>query len=180
MQSGRSVLSFVDTKNLRLDLQVSQEQLNVVINSKTVKVSVAGFSLLSFDADIETRSPLVDSKTRTFIVRCRLENPPAYIKPGMSAEALFQPKNETPKLLITRDAILRDGDSSISVWVAKTSGDEIKATKRIVTTGSTNGDYIEITDGLNPDERVIYQGNESLQEGQVLRLVDSVNPFIKK
>lgn len=178
-QTGRPVVSFIDTKNLRLDLQVPQEQGNMVLNSKKVTVTVSGYEHLAFESFIEARTPTVDPKTRTFVVRVRLNAPPDYIKPGMSAQAVFQPTNDKPNLLITRDAILRSGSSEISVWIAETNNGEIKASKRIVTPGRTNGDYIEILEGLDKDDQVIYQGNESLQEGQTLRIVDSVNPFTK-
>ena len=179
VQTGRAVVSFIDTKNLRLDLQVPQEQGNMVLNSTTVTVIVSGYEHLSFEAFIEARTPTVDPKTRTFVVRVRLNAPPEYIKPGMSAQAVFQPKSDQPSILITRDAILRSENSEISVWVAETDNGQMKASKRIVLAGRTNGDYIEILQGLNKDDQIIYQGNESLQEGQVLRVVDSVNPFIK-
>lgn len=179
VQTGTSVVSFIDSKNLRLDLQVPQEQGNMVLNSEKVTVTVSGYEHLPFESFIEARTPTVDPKTRTFIVRVRLNAPPDFIKPGMSAQAVFQPKYDKPHLLITRDAILRTGSSEISVWVAETSDGEIKASKRIVTPGRTNGNYIEIIEGLDKTDQVIYQGNESLQEGQTLRVVDSVNPFTK-
>jgi membrane fusion protein, multidrug efflux system len=180
VQSGNPVVSFIDTKNLRLDLEVPQEQGNVVLNSKTATVTVSGFDDLSFEAYIEARSPTVDAKTRTFMVRIRLNAPPDYIKPGMSAEAVFQPKNAKPSLLINRDAILRGGNSETSVWVAKSENGEIKASKRIVTLGNTSGALIEIREGLEKDDKVVYQGNESLQEGQILQIVESVNRATRK
>ncbi|MCB1121122.1 MAG: efflux RND transporter periplasmic adaptor subunit, partial [Verrucomicrobiae bacterium] len=137
VQTGNPVVSFIDTKNLRLDLQVPQEQGNVVVNSKTAMVTVSGYDHLSFVANNEARSPAVDPKTRTFMVRIRLNSPPDYIKPGMAAEAVFQPRNDRPNLLITRDAILRSGDSEISVWVAENVSGEFRASNRVVVPGNT-------------------------------------------
>ncbi len=175
-QTGRSVLNLVDTENLRLDLQVPQEQLDVVINSQTVIVYVAGISHLPFKAQIQARSPDVDPNNRTFTVRIRIDNPQGYIQPGMSAEADFQPDSTTQNLLIPRDAILRNAQSEVSVWVAEETGNTTKASRRVVALGDSNGNLIEITNGLNSDEQVIYQGNESLQEGQGVQIVDSIIP----
>ena len=87
--SARSVLSFVDTDNLRLDIQVPQEQVELTTESHRVTVRLAGDNEESFEANIEARSPLIDPQTRTFQVRIRLDDHPAHVRPGMSAEAIF-------------------------------------------------------------------------------------------
>lgn len=176
VQTGNPVLRFVDTENLRLDIQVPQEQLSLVNNSKTVTVHVAGARETAFEATIEARSPLVDPQTRTFQVRIRLENPPAHIKPGMSADAIFKPVSETPKLFISRDAILRTANNEVIVWVAERNGPGYRASKRTVQLGSSSGESIEVRNGLKASDEVIYQGNESLREGQELRIVGSITP----
>ena len=62
-------------------------------------------------------------------------------------------------------------------WVAESSGGGFKASRRIVQTGPTSGDFIQIVSGLQPSDQVIYQGNELLQEDQLIRIVESVIPI---
>ena len=180
VQTGNPVLRFVDTHNLRLDLQIPQEQLDVILRSKTVMVYLPGANGKPFEAHIEARSPMIDFKNRTFQVRVRLDKPPTYVKPGMSAEAVFQPPSSGSSLLISRDAILRSGESDVNVWVTKQIGQNITATKRTVKLGTSSGDYIQVLKGLDSSDLVIFQGNESLQEGQSIRIVDSVIPTMNR
>ena len=179
VQTGNPVLRFVDTKNLRLDIQVPQEQLPLIIGSKTVNVEIAGTNVNSFEAHIEARSPLIDPQTRTFQVRIRIDNPSHLVKPGMSAEAVFKPNSDEPTLFISRDALLRTADGEVVVWVADKQGEGSQASRRIVDTGSSSGDNIQILSGLKATDQVIYQGNELLQEGQEVHIVKSVTPIVR-
>ena len=179
VQTGNPVLRFVDTRNLRLDIQVPEKQLPLILKSKQVSVQIAAVAGGSFDAHIEARSPQVDSQTRTFQVRIRLDNPSALAKPGMSAEAVFQPNGENPSLFISRDALLRTAEGEVVVWVAQSSGGSTKASRRLVQIGASSGEQIEVLSGLETTDQIIYQGNELLQEGQEVRIVESVIPIIR-
>ncbi|RUA02349.1 MAG: efflux RND transporter periplasmic adaptor subunit, partial [Deltaproteobacteria bacterium] len=53
----------------------------------------------------------------------------------------------------------------LSVIFVKKDG---KAEMRIVKTGRTIGDKVEIVSGLRPDERIVVENGESLRTGDVL------------
>ena len=179
VQTGNPVLRFVDTRNLRLDIQVPEKQLPLISKSKNVSVKIAAVAGGSFEAHIEARSPQIDPKTRTFQVRIRLDNPSALVQPGMSAEAVFQPNGDDPALFISRDALLRTAEGEVVVWVAQSSGNTTQASRRLVSIGASSGEQIEILFGLDAADQVIYQGNELLQEGQEVRIVESVIPIAR-
>ena len=179
VQTGNPVLRIVDTGNLRLDIQVPEKQLALISKSKTVSVTIAAVPGGSFAAHIEARSPQIDPQTRTFQVRILLDNPSTLVQPGMSAEAVFKPNTDDPSLFILRDALLRTAQGEVVVWVAESSGNSAKASRRLVQIGASSGDQIEVLSGLDANDLVIYQGNELLQEGQEIRIVDSVIPITR-
>ena len=176
-QTGRPLLRFVDTKNLRLDVQIPQEQLDVVQQAQGVSVVIAGSNVV--EAQVEAFSPLVDENLRTFQARIQLQNPSASVRTGMSAEAIFKPRSDQASLFITRDAILRGPDGRVIVWVAVEAGNGFQASRRVVELGPTSGDLIEVVSGLQASDGIIYQGNEILQEGQEIHIVDSVTPITR-
>ena len=179
VQTGNPVLRFVDASNLRLDIQVPEKQLTLISQSKTVNVEIPAVAGSSFEAYIEARSPQVDPQTRTFQVRIHLDNPSKLAKPGMSAEAVFQPNSDEPILFISRDAILRTANGEVVVWVAERNGQTTTASRRDVKLGASSGDNIQVLSGLEATNQVIYQGNELLQEGQEIRIVESVTPITR-
>lgn len=175
VQTGNPVLHFVGTSELRLDIEVPQEQLNVVLQTQAVSVYLSKKSSQPISARIEARSPKVNPQTRTFMVRLALANPPENVKPGMSAEASFKPASVRDQLVISRDAIIRFGDGRTIVWVVQNNSGESHAKKREVELGNTRGNRIEVVSGLEKTDFVVVRGNESLQEDQLVRVTESTN-----
>ena len=62
------------------------------------------------------------------------------------------------------------------VWIINDRGNTKTASRRTIKLGTSTGNYIEVLSGLQSTDEVIYQGNESLQEGQEIRIVDSITP----
>ncbi len=173
VQTGNPVLQFVGTSELRLDLEVPQEQLDVVLQTQSASVYLSRREEQPIPARIEARSPKVNPQTRTFMVRLGLDSPPPYVKPGMSAEASFRPTIRGQQLVISRDAIIRYGDGRTVVWIVQTTGGETRAKMREVTLGSTRGNRIEVLSGIEENEYVVVRGNESLQEDQIVITTDA-------
>jgi len=173
VQTGNPVLHFVGTSELRLDLEVPQEQRDVVLQTQSVSVYLSRREDQPIPARIEARSPKVNPQTRTFMVRLALDNPPNSIKPGMSAEASFRPASKTSQLVISRDAIIRYGDGRTVVWVAQNTNGEYLAKLREVELGNTRGNRIEVVSGLEESELVVVRGNESLQQEQPVQITDA-------
>ncbi len=173
VQTGNPVLHFVGTSELRLDLEVPQEQLDVVLQTQSVSVYLSRKNNQPIAARIEARSPKVNPQTRTFMVRLALDNPPENVKPGMSAEASFRPVPKSGQLVISRDAVIRYSDGRTVVWVVQNTNGENRAKLRDVTLGNTRGNRIEVLSGLSESELVVVRGNESLQQDQLVQITDA-------
>ena len=77
-----------------------------------------------------------------------------------------------PLLGLPRDVLKRYPDGTTTVWVVDGSGEDAKAFERKVRIGRAIAETVDIVDGLEPDARVVLDGNETLQEGQAVRIVD--------
>ena len=71
-----------------------------------------------------------------------------------------------------RDALIRHPDGRIIVWVVDRRGAERKVSERLVNTGLAFDGMVEIKEGLAAGEPVVIRGNESLRQGQAVRIVD--------
>ena len=74
-------------------------------------------------------------------------------------------------MTVSRDAILRFPDGRTTVWIVDESGELPVVRERIVRTGVEFGNDVEILDGLSGGVRVVTRGNETLREGQTVRVV---------
>ena len=73
-------------------------------------------------------------------------------------------------VVISRDAILRYPDGRVTVWVVSPDNQPPSVSEKRVVTGHSFDGLITIRDGIDAGDVVVVEGNESLQEGQVVRI----------
>jgi multidrug efflux pump subunit AcrA (membrane-fusion protein) len=89
-----------------------------------------------------------------------LPNGNGVLKPGLFATARIEQPARTPGVLVPHAAVQTSAGTS-RVYVV--NGDHVD--ERIVTTGETVGDLIEITKGLKAGERVATRNVAQLADG---------------
>jgi multidrug efflux pump subunit AcrA (membrane-fusion protein) len=97
------------------------------------------------------------------------------ITPGMSARAKLGIDALRNAVAISRDAVLRFPDGRVTVWIVDTDGDVPVVRERSVRTGLEFDGLVEISSGLVGGEVVVVRGNEALQEGQTVSILNG-NP----
>jgi RND family efflux transporter MFP subunit len=110
-----------------------------------------------------------DSTTLTYPVWVEFPNPKREILPGMPVEIslkLAQQRGQNPMLPI--DTVLENKVSGEKyVWTIAKSN--TTATRKTVQVGGLVGDFIEVTDGLEPGDVVIVAGLDQLGDGMEVR-----------
>ena len=175
VETGSPVATFVGD-DLRLEVRVPQERIEDALSTESVQVKIQGIPNLVVEGEIDALGPVVDPRTRTFVVRITLFNPPEILKAGMSAVAIFQAQTEQPVLLIPRDAIIRNEEGGAQVWVVDSDGGSPVVASRVLELGPPRGTRSVVVSGLSEADRVVVRGNESLREGQAVRIVDQTAP----
>ena len=173
VDTGTPVLEIVGTKNLRLDLRVPQEHYPYINSDTRVSVRLDAMPLRAIDGHISAKVPLSDSSSRTFLLRVQLSSGDAGITPGMSAQARLHIPDEKRVLTVPRDAISRDAYGASRIWaLAEVDGAPV-ATQHTIQVGRSFNGNTEIRGGIEPGTRVVIRGNETLREGQAVRIVKS-------
>ncbi|MCU4677659.1 efflux RND transporter periplasmic adaptor subunit [Catenovulum sp. 2E275] len=163
---GQQTFELVNLQNLWLDLFVPQEYFAAIDNQKLVKVAADSKNASEISAKILTKVPLINTDSRSFLVRLALENNDN-IQVGLSARAFIPLKNSQQNVLtIPSDALLRHPDGGFSVFVAVDN----KAIRKSVQIGERVGEQIEILTGLELTDKVITQGNELLKDNQAIQV----------
>lgn len=171
--AGQPVLELVATDRLRLDLQVPQDYFADIVAGKPVEIRVDALGGAAISARVQARVPVADAASRTFLVRVVTAEPDTRLRPGMSAQALFDIPRGDEAISIPRDALLLDASGKARVWVVEPApGGGLRASARTVQAGRTSGGLVEIRAGLEPGAQVVVRGNELLREGQPVRLLE--------
>lgn len=170
VQPGAHIAQLVATDDLRIDFQVPQHVYPRINESSEIHIYFDAFPDHRLQADIETLVPFSDDSARTMLIRTSLKEHDITVVPGMSASATLRITKNTNGTVVPRDAILRYPDGRITAWIIDTKDDQATVTERHVKTGLTFNGQVEILDGLQPGERVVVQGNESLKNNQPVKI----------
>ncbi len=173
VNTGTPVVELVGTRNLRLDLRVPQEHYPYIDTDTRVSVRLDAMPSRSIDGRISAKVALSDSSSRTFLLRVQLADSELGITPGMSAQARLRIPGTGRVLTVPRDAILRDAYGASRVWVLKDVDGAPVATQHTVQVGRSFAGNTELRNGIELGARIVIRGNETLREGQHVRVVNA-------
>ena len=160
----QKVATIVNLNPLRVRIDVPEQSIPQIRVGESVSVSVAAYPDRSFSGHVARVSPSLNSTSRTLTVEADVQNPNAELKPGQFATVrVLLPQSEAAVLVPQR--VLRTISGSTYVYVLKNGF----AQQRLVQTGQTEGDLIEIKSGVTADEVVATSNVDQLNDGVAVR-----------
>jgi RND family efflux transporter MFP subunit len=173
---GDGLLELVATDNLRFDFRVGQDNFVALSPDTPVEITLDALPDHSVSGQIDTIVPVKDPSARTFLVRVLADttdaDDPLMITPGMSVRGKLNIDVGRNGIAVSRDAILRFPDGRVTVWVVDTETDPRVVREQVVSTGLEFDGVVEIASGLADGDVVVVRGNETLQEGQTVSILD--------
>lgn len=131
-------------KKFILEMQVDEYDIIKVQKGQLVEVSLDSYKGLVFEAVVTKINPLMDSRSRTFVVEAEFVKKPDSLYPNVSFEANIILSSKAKAMLVPRNYVL--GDSI----VVKRNGKRIR-----VKTGLRDYRKIEILSGITVDDELI-------------------------
>jgi RND family efflux transporter MFP subunit len=158
---GAHVATVVRVDPLRLELTVPEQSVSLIKAGLPVSVTVDAYPGESFEARVRFVSPSLRADQRALTVEAVAANADGRLKPGMFGTARIHQPAGAPALLVPADAVETIAGTS-RVYVVKKDHVE----ERIVTTGETVGDLVEITSGIANGDSVAREPKGRLADGQ--------------
>lgn len=140
---------------------VFEGQVERVRVGQSVRVSVPSFPRRSFEGVVERLGGQLDPATQSLPLYVRVKNPEGALRPNMRAVLAVVTERSSTALAVPRSALL--GDFGASFVFVESDDDRTRFERRAVVTGLADDEWVEIVDGVLPGERVVTQGNYSLQ-----------------
>jgi cobalt-zinc-cadmium efflux system membrane fusion protein len=155
--SGASDPVFVvgDLSTVWLFANVREADAPKVVVGQAVEFKVLSYADRTFAAKISYVTPAIDPATRRVQVRANVDNPGALLQPEMFANVAIFTSGDITSPAVPREAIIYEGNTA-RVWVAV---DDKSIELRRVTLGLTNGNAVEVLDGVAAGERVVTKGS---------------------
>lgn len=155
MNTGDTLLQIANLSKVWIDAEVYEADLPLISEGMSAMITLPYVTNAQFQTKVDYIYPYLDRVTRTARVRLVLDNLDGQLKPDMYAEVVFQ-VNLGERLMVPEEAVLIAGESRV---VFKDMGEGGKLKPVRVKTGQRVNGWIEITEGLEVDDRVITSGN---------------------
>jgi RND family efflux transporter MFP subunit len=157
---GTKVASVMRIDPLRVELTVPEQYVSAVATGRAVKFEVDAYPDESFTGQVRFVSPSVAAATRALTLEAIVPNPQGRLKPGFFATAQIEEAAKRPGILVPSAAI-RTIAGTARVFVINTD----RAEERVVMTGQTVGDQVEVVSGLKAGEKLASNAVNQLVDG---------------
>lgn len=152
-RTGNALLRIVQTNPLKVTVAFPETYLNIVKKGKEVNVKVSSFPDKIFISKIYFISPVIDEKSRTFLVKAKLDNSDLMLKPGQFAEVELVKGVKKKVIMVSEKALVRK--DNIDRVFTLVNG---KAKENLVKIGIRKEGLIEVIKGIKEGESVITDG----------------------
>lgn len=167
--SGQELFRLLRQGRMEWRAEVTPQEIGRIRVGQTAEVNVDTGQQI--EGRVRAIAPAADPSTRNILVYVDLPQTlksDAGLKANTYARGRFILPDSTGLTVPARSVVLRDGHDYVFAVDAQN-----RALQRKVTTGRRVGEVVEILEGLQPNERVVAQGAGFLNDGDVVKIVDS-------
>ena len=167
----------VSLENMYIEAEVPESYLGDVEKGSTVKMvfPVLGETL---NSKVRETSHYISPTNRTFRIEVGVPNKDGRIKPNLTARLHINDYSSKGAILIPQSVISENADGQQYVYVARKDSladpgsiSDAVAYRSIIKTGKTQGDNVEVTEGIKPGDEIIKEGARSVKEGQEVQIL---------
>ena len=161
------ILKLTDVSRVKVEVAVSERDFPRVRIGTPAEIKLDALAGEIFKGRVTRITPEIDSISRNFKVEVEISNPNLRLKSGMFASIrLFVGQKEV--LTIFRETLITDLVTGVS-YVFVTEGNQ--AVRRKLTLGERSGLLIEVLEGLKEGENLIIKGQNRLQQGSKVKII---------
>ncbi|PIB32945.1 efflux transporter periplasmic adaptor subunit [Gaetbulibacter sp. 5U11] len=166
------LMQIVNLDNMYIETDVPESYVSDVTKGKdvTVEFPVLGKSL---DTKIRQAGDVINPANRTFKVEIGVPNKDKNIKPNLTARLKINDYTNEKAILVPQSIISENADGEQYVYVVKDKKEngEGVVNKIIIKTGKTQGDVIEVLEGIQNGAELILEGARSVKDGQTVKVI---------
>ena len=169
---GSEIFRIVNLSNMYIETEVPETYIRSITKNKTVEVN---FPILNqtMQSTIRQVGNFINPNNRSFKIEIDVPNSNGNIKPNLTARLKLNDYTNPKAILIPQSIISENAEGAQFVYVVTDKKDQKAiAKRRIIETGKTQGDLIEVVKNLSADAEIIIEGARSVNNGQVVKVIN--------
>lgn len=171
---GSEIFRIVNLGNMYIETDVPETYITNVTVGKSVDVE---FPVLGTKMQTKIRQAgnFINPSNRTFKIEVFVPNKDRSIKPNLTAKLKINDYTSDNAILIPQSIVSENSKGEQYIYVvndAKKVGEKLQGTAEqvIITTGKTQGDFIEVLSGVSVGTEIVKAGARSVQSGQLVNI----------
>ena len=160
---SQAIVTILDISSVKVKVAVPESEVDAIGANTASRISIEAVGKEMDGGRIE-KGVAADALTHTYDVRIHVQNADRKLLPGMVASVRFKASpspSQGGNVLLPVTAVQRASDGSLFVWMV----DNDNTSHRVkVSIGSTIGNSIVITDGVESGQRIVTEGYQKLSE----------------
>ena len=170
---GSEVFRIINLNNMYIDAEVPESYVGKIKKGNSVEVY---FPILgeTVKTSITHAGNFINASNRSFNVEIAIPNKDGKIKPNLTSKVKINDYKNPSAILIPQSIISEDADGEQYIYTVsnKNSSNEAVVNRTFIKTGKTQGDIIEVIDGLKNGMEIIVEGARSVNNGQVVKIIN--------
>ncbi|WP_036381451.1 efflux RND transporter periplasmic adaptor subunit [Muricauda sp. MAR_2010_75] len=169
---GSEIFRIVNLSDMYIDVEVPEAHLPNVTPGKMVD---AYFPVLGETVSTKVRQTgnFINPSNRSFIAEIPVPNTNGHIKPNLTAQVKINDYTNENAILIPQSVVSENAEGEQYVYIVAEENGEVIAKKSIITPGKTQGDFLEVLEGISAGSQVIVEGARSIRDGQTIKVLDT-------
>lgn len=172
------LMRIVNLDNMYIETEVPERYINSITEGKNVEVN---FPVLgkTFTAKVRQTSNVINPTNRTFRAEIAIPNKEKTLKPNLTARLKINDYTNENAVMIPQSIISENAEGEQYVYVVKDKNAKNQgiASRVIIKTGRTQGDDIEVLEGIENNAELVQEGARSVKDGQTVEvlIIDNKN-----
>jgi RND family efflux transporter MFP subunit len=164
---GTPIVHIIDISTVKISAGVPEMYLPKIKKGQNVSVTIDVIPGAEFDGKVNYIAPSLTGSSRTVEIEIIIKNRDRVLKPGMTANVKISEFSSSASIVLEQDLIIDYGDEQ---FVFVLEGDT--ARKRVIKTDGREGNKVQVVSGLNPGDKMITEGYQSLKDGDKVQVVE--------
>ena len=169
---GVALFRIVNLDNMYVAAEIPESYLPTVTKGKKVKVE---FPVLgeTVDATVRQTGNYIKPSNRSFAIEVDVPNKKGNVKPNLTAKLSINDYTSEKAILIPLNVINENAEGAQYVYTAfaKAEDNTMIAQQKIITTGKSQGDRIEVLSGIEAGDKIIVEGARSVKDNQAVKIL---------
>ena len=168
---GSEIFRIVNLSDMYIEVDVPESFVGALQQGSKAMVyfPVLGDTVTT---SIRQTGNFINPNNRAFTVEIPVPNSNENIKPNLSAKVSLNDYSNKEAILIPQGIISENAEGQQYVYIAdKTEDNKALVSRRIITTGKTQGSIVEVLSGIKAGDLLVKEGARNVKDGQNVQIL---------